>query len=399
MGRNIPSVPARYRKGTPFFSQQHRFHGLFVVLATVRHVCSVPTLTGRPLQFENMSTQRSGFRKIIGSRHFAGLLGGGVLLLVTTLCGTLGYHYLGRPVATWIDSFYMTFITIATIGFGETVDLSHHPMGRLFTVFIATVGIATLSYLFSKLVALLIDADLNADLRKKRMDKHIAALKGHYIVCGMGRVGSNVASELVKTRRTFVVIESDRAALDAWLERHPSSLYLHEDAADDSALQRAGLAHAAGVFAVTGDDSHNLMVALSVKLLNPKARVVVRLHDIRNANKAKRAGADEIVSPDFTGGMRIASAMVRPHVVNFMDQMLHSDDGLRVEEVTVPVGFASTPLAKLLPKSKDYLLMATHANGQWVFNPSDDHPIAAGTALVFMGNSDGRAQVEKLLQA
>ncbi len=343
--------------------------------------------------------ERGGLRKIIRSRHFEGLLYGSVLLLVITVCGTLGYHYLGRPVATWIDSFYMTFITIATIGYGETVDLSHHPMGRLFTVFIATVGIATMSYLFSKLVALLIDADLNADLRKKRMDKQIAALKGHYIVCGMGRVGSNVASELVKTRRTFVVIENDRPALDAWLEHHPGSLYLHEDAADDSALQRAGLAHAAGVFAVTGDDSHNLMVALSVKLLNPKARVVVRLHDIRNANKAKRAGADEIVSPDFTGGMRIASAMVRPHVVNFMDQMLHTDDGLRVEEVIVPAGFVDTPLAARIPKSKDYLLMATHAQGRWIFNPADDHLLQAGAALVFMAGPDGRAHLEKLLGA
>ena len=93
---------------------------------------------------------------------------------------------------------------------------------------------------------------------------------------------------------------------------------------------------AAGVFAVTGDDSHNLMVSLSVKLLNPKARVVARMHDIRNAAKARRAGADEVVSPDFTGGMRIASAMVRPHVVNFMDQMLYSDENLRLEEVIVP---------------------------------------------------------------
>src|SRR6185369_8608300 len=110
----------------------------------------------------------------------------------------------------------------------------------------------------------------------------------------------------------------DQAALDRWLERYPQSLYLHDDAADDDALRRAGVLAAAGAFAVTGDDSHNLMISLSVKLLNPKARVVARLHDIRNADKARRAGADEIVSPDFTGGMRIASAMVRPHAVNFM---------------------------------------------------------------------------------
>ena len=338
-----------------------------------------------------------GFKKIMRSRHFNGLWHGGVLLILITVGGTLGYHYIGRPTATWIDSFYMTFITIATIGYGETVDLSHHPMGRLFTVAIATVGIANLSYLFSKLVALLIDTDLNAELRKKRMEKQIAALTDHYIVCGIGRVGSNVARELIKTRRKFVVVEKDREALDAWLEHHPHSLFVHDDAAEDDALRKAGLAHAAGVFAVTGDDSHNLMVTLSVKLLNPKARVVVRLHDIRNSNKAKRAGADEIVSPDFTGGMRIASAMVRPHVVSFMDQMLHTDEGLRVEQVVVPAGFVSAPLATLLPKSKDYLLMATHEHGRWIFNPPDDHAISAGAALVFMASPDGRAHLEKLL--
>ncbi len=342
--------------------------------------------------------QRHGLEKVFRSRHFKGLVYGVALLLVITAMGTLGYHYIGRPSATWIDSFYMTFITIATIGFGETVDLSAHPMGRLFTVFIAIIGIGTLSYLFSTLVALLIDSDLNAELRKKRMEKQIAQMKGHYIVCGIGRVGSNVAHELAKTRRSLVVIERDRTVLDAWLEHHPHALYLHDDAADDDALRRAGLSNATGVFAVTGDDSHNLMVALSVKLLSPKVRVVVRLHDIRNTNKARRAGADEIVSPDFTGGMRIASAMIRPHVVNFMDQMLHSDEGQRVEQVVVPDGFDSKPLAELVPKSKDYLLMALHEHGNWVFNPSDDHMVNAGTALVLMTSPEGRMRVEKLFK-
>jgi voltage-gated potassium channel len=140
------------------------------------------------------------------------------------------------------------------------------------------------------------------------------------------------------------------------------------------------------------------MVALSVKMIHPKTRVVVRLHDINNTKKARRAGADEIVSPDFTGGMRIASAMVRPHVVNFMDKMLHSDDGLRVEEVVVPHGFASTPLGTLIPKSRDYLVMALHENGQWMFNPPDEHTIKAGSTLVMMANPEGRAHVEKLVR-
>ena len=336
--------------------------------------------------------------KLLRGTHFAALKHGVVLLLLIHVIGTLGYHYIGQPSATWIDSFYMTFITVATIGYGETVDLSHHPAGRLFTVFIAIIGIATMSYLFSTFVALLLESDLNTALRKKRMKKEIAKLAGHYIVCGIGRVGTNVADELVKTNRPLVIIEIDRAALDQWLELHPDTPHLHADAADDEALRSAGVMAAAGVFAVTGDDSHNLMVSLSVKLLNAKARVVARVHDIRNTNKARRAGADEVVSPDFTGGMRIASAMLRPHAVNFMDQMLRSDEGLRVEEVIVPADFPATELGQLAPRSKDYILMATHEHGKWVFNPADDHVVKAGTALVLMASPAGRARMEKLLK-
>lgn len=329
--------------------------------------------------------------------HYSGLMVGVVLMLVLHLVGTLGYMYIGRPNATWIDSFYMTFITVATIGFGEIIDLSTHPYGRLFTVFIAILGIGNMSYLFSSTVALLLESDLNMALRKKRMQKDIAKLRGHYIICGIGRVGSNVANELIKTKRNYTVIEHDKHMLEAWLQQQPAALHLLSDAADDEALKFAGVEHAAGVFAVTGDDSHNLMIALSVKLLNPRARVVVRLHDIRNANKARRAGADEIVSPDFTGGMRIASAMLRPHVVNFMDQMLHSDDGLRMEEVIIPPGHEATTVGVLVPRSREYVLVATHEHGHWVFNPADEHVIKSGTALVLMSTPGGRAHLEHVM--
>jgi voltage-gated potassium channel len=335
--------------------------------------------------------------KVFHSRHFRGLLNGAALLVLVHAIGTAGYHWIGRPQATWIDSFYMTFITVATIGYGETVDLASHPYGRLFTVAIALVGIGTLSYLFSTFLALLIESDLNAALRRRRMERLIARLQGHYIVCGIGRVGTNVARELLKTQRPFVVVERDPQVLQRWLDLHPETLHLEADAAEDEALRLAGVAHAAGVFAVTGDDSHNLMIALSVKLLNARSRVVARLHDVRNADKARRAGADEIVSPDFTGGMRIASAMIRPHVVNFMDQMLRSDEGLRVEEVAVPRGRAPTPIGELLPRSRDYILVATQEQGRWVFNPADEHLVQPGTVLVLMATPGGRAQVEARL--
>lgn len=345
-----------------------------------------------------MQSRHDRWAKLLRHRHVKGLCVGAGLLVLVHIAGTLGYHFLGRPSASWIDSFYMTFITVATIGFGETVDLSQHPMGRLFTVFIAVLGIGAMSYVFSTLVALLVDADLNAERRRRRMEKEIAKLSGHYIVCGIGRVGSNVAKELFTTRRHFVVVESERPALDAWLEHHPNTLYVHDDAADDAALLRAGVMGASGVFAVTGDDSHNLMIAMSVKMLNPKVRVVVRLHDVRNAKKARHAGADEIVSPDFTGGMRIASAMVRPHVVNFMDQMLRSEGGMRVEELVLPPAMAPVALGRLLPRSGAYMLMAAYQNDQWTFNPPDGLAVGAGVTLVLMADPDGRAAAEALIR-
>ena len=333
------------------------------------------------------------------SQQLAGLRNGVLLLLAVHVVGTLGYHAIGAPEASWIDSFYMTFITVATIGYGEVVDLNGHPGGRLFTVAVAVVGISTMSYLFSTLVALLVESNLNSNRRRKRMLATIAKLKDHYIICGAGRVGSNVARELLHTRRTPVIIERERDVLDGWLQQHPNAPHLHADAADDQSLRDAGVMQAAGVFAVTGDDSHNLMIALSVKLLNPKVRVVVRLHDQRNADKARRAGADEVVSPDFTGSLRIASAMLRPHAVNFMDQMLRSDEGLRVEEVLVPADAPARRVSELAPRSQAYILVATHLNGQWTFNPPDDQLLPPGTALVLMTNPDGRAQVEAMLRA
>ncbi len=339
------------------------------------------------------------FPKLWRNRHFRGLVWGCLGMVLVHAAGTAGYHYIGRPHAGWIDSFYMTFITVATIGYAEVVDLTHHPYGRLFTVAIAVVGIATMSFLFSTLVALLIESDLNITLRRRRMERQIAGLSGHYIVCGLGRVGANVAEELLATQRAFVVIERDAQAIERWEERHPGTLFLHDDAADDDALRRAGVVKAAGVFAVTADDSQNLMVSLSVKLLNPQARVVARLHDIRNADKARRAGADEIVSPDFTGGLRIASAMLRPHVVTFMDQMLRDESGMRMEEVAVPAHRPPARVGDLVPRSREYVLVAAHEHGRWVFNPDEDHLVRPGSALILMASPDGRRQVERLLAA
>ncbi|HCN89416.1 MAG TPA: potassium transporter TrkA [Oxalobacteraceae bacterium] len=315
------------------------------------------------------------------------------LLLAIHVIGMLGYLVISEGHATVIDALYMTFITVATIGFGEVIDLSHSPIGRVFTMAVGLTGIGITTYLFSTITAFILETNLNDAYRRRRMERTIATLSGHYIVCGIGRVGSYIADELLNTERTFVAIDDNEAAIARHSERTLHQMFLQGDASDDDLLLRAGVLRCKGVFAVTGDDSKNLVVSLSARQLNPKIRIVARVHDPRNADKTRRAGADEIVSPDFTGGMRLASAMLRPHAVDFMDRMMHTDSHLRIEEVVVPAGFEPRPVATL-GHSRDWMLVAIRTGDKWDFNPGAGVNIEPGQALISIASPGGRRALE-----
>ncbi|MSQ64028.1 MAG: TrkA family potassium uptake protein [Betaproteobacteria bacterium] len=229
------------------------------------------------------------------------------------------------------------------------------------------------------------------------MQEEIDRMNGHYIVCGVGRVGSNVVHELVTTERKFVAVDESVEAIEAFHERYPAIPALHGDASDDELLVRAGIKRAAGVFAITGDDGKNLLITLAAKHLHRGARVVARCHEVRNIEKLKLVGADDIVSPDFTGGMRIASSMLRPSVVNFLDEMLRTDDKLRVEEIQVPEGFRARPLSEAAPQSRDFVLLAVRDSKSWEFNPPADYVIRPGHAIVVMAHPEGRRMLERAL--
>jgi voltage-gated potassium channel len=293
----------------------------------------------------------------------------------------------------------MVFITVASIGYGEIVDLSQSPGGRVFNMAIAVAGIATLGYMLSKLTVFIVESQFDEVLRRRRMQDRINRMNGHYIVCGAGRVGTNVANELVVTRREFVAVDDSADAVAVFRERYPDVPALHGDSSDDEVLERAGVKRAAGVFATTGDDGKNLLVTLAAKHLNPQARVVARCHEVRNIEKLKRVGADDIVSPDFTGGMRIASSMLRPAVVTFLDEMLRSEKDLRVEEIAVPPGSPARPLAQAAPGSRDYVVLAVRAAGSWQFNPPPEFSLQPGNTLVAMATPKGRLQLERALAA
>ena len=336
--------------------------------------------------------------ELSSSRVYLSFAWSAMAMVLILIIGTVGYRVIGGPGYSWVDCFYMTFITVATIGFGEIVDLSQSPGGRMFTVFVAIAGNGTMTYMLSTLTAFILEGDINQVWRRKKMQNKIVKLKDHYIVCGVGRVGSNVAHELVTTGRHCVVVDTELQHIESYLTRQPEQLYLHGDATDNDILIAAGIHRARGVFAVASDDSQNLVISLSAKQLNPKLRVVARCHDVKNVEKTRRAGADEIVSPDFTGGLRIVSAMVRPHVVSFLDDMLKSEDNLRMEEIMVPPGFSGKPLSMLYFASNDYIVLAVRQAGQWVFNPPSHHVVHDGDVLMVMTTPHGRTRLEHLIQ-
>ncbi len=320
----------------------------------------------------------------------------GVMVAVHVI-GAAGFWIISDGKATLLDCVYMVFITVASIGYGEIVDLSNSPGGRVFNMAIAFVGIANLVYLTSKMAAFILEGRFDEVLRRRKMQEEIDRMRDHYIVCGVGRVGSNVVHELVTTERKFIALDEFVDAIVAFRERYPAIPVLHGDASDDDLLLRAGVKHAAGVFAVTGDDGKNLLITLAAKHLNPNARVVARCHEVRNIEKLKLVGADDIVSPDFTGGMRIASSMLRPAVVSFLDEMLRSDGRLRVEEITVPAGFRARPLHEATPQSRDFVLLAVRVGTAWEFNPAAEFVIRPGHSVVVMSHPEGRRMLERAL--
>ncbi len=332
---------------------------------------------------------------LIIARIYHRFVGPAIALIVVLAVGTIGYLIIGTPATSVVDALYMTFITIATIGYGEIVDMTGMPGARIFTMAIAFAGIGVTTYIFSKLTAFIIAGELNEALRRRKMLNRIGQLSGHYIVCGAGRVGGNVAHELDKTERPYVILDIDPAKIAAHAERYPGAMHVLGDGTEDELLEQAGIRRAAGLFAVTGDDSRNLVITLSSKQLNPACRVVARCHDVNYFSKMERVGADAIVSPDFTGGMRIVSSMIRPQVVTFLDEMLRSDDNVRVEQITVEAG-APGRIDAFAPPSPEYIVLAVKAGGrETVFNPAPERIVQPGDVVVVMATPAGRHALEK----
>jgi voltage-gated potassium channel len=227
----------------------------------------------------------------------------------------------------------MTIITMTTVGFGETYPLSEH--GRIFTIALIVMSLGIVGYVFSTLTSFVVEGEIRRIILERKMDKQIAKLKDHVILCGLGRTGIYIAEELQRANTPFVVIEHDDKALEA-LSRFRDVLYLQREATEDETLLLAGIKQAKGLITALGEDKDNVFVVLCARSLNPELYIIARLVEDKYEHHLRKAGANQIVAPDAIGGVRMASMMLRPTVVEFLDEMFRvTGQTLRIEEKLV----------------------------------------------------------------
>jgi voltage-gated potassium channel len=316
------------------------------------------------------------------------------VMMFVLVAGTLGYYLLGDGRWSVFDCFYMTIITLTTVGYSEVlpgIEAVDHARG--FTVALLVLGMGTVVYFASALTALIIEGDLRRALRHTRMRKQIARLENHVIVCGAGSTGSHAIEELMEYRIPTVAIDVDRARLEDLAEQYPGDLfkYVIGDATEDDVLEEAALASARGVVSALAGDKDNLFVVFSARQMNPRARIVARGSDLQFLEKLKKAGADTVVSPNYIGGMRMVSELLRPEVVRFLDEMRRDKARIRIEEVLIP---ERSPLAgktigdsRIRDAAGQSLVLAVQVPGStgYRYNPGADFALGAGMTLVLLG--------------
>lgn len=314
-----------------------------------------------------------------------------LFLVVVLLLGTVGFKFF-EPGSTWLDALYMTTITLTTVGYGEVVDLSGNPQGRIFTILLILTGMGGVLYFISTATAFVLEGQLGHVFWRRRMERKSGQLSGHIIVCGSGTTAIYTASELRTVKRPLVMVCDD----PDWLEIARTELngvpILPGDPTEEDILLKAGLERARGVVACTRSDKDNLLITVLVRQINPDVRIVARVLDIQGKSRVEKAGADAVVAPTHIGGLRMASELIRPTVVSFLDEMLRDKDlNLRIDEVRIPASspFVGRKVGDLgLRSSTNAMLLACRRPDSWRYNPPDDLRIEADTVLILMGSPE-----------
>lgn len=318
------------------------------------------------------------------------------LLVFTLLAGTLGFHFIEgyRP----FEAFYMTLITITTVGYQELHPLS--PAGRLFNSFLILFGVSAMFFSVGAVTQTIIEMELHDPLNQRRAKRMIDKMHDHIIVCGFGRVGRSASLELQHAGVPFLVIDRSEDRVERAM--HSGMTALLADSTRDESLRDAGIARARGLIAALATDADNLFVILSAKTLNPDLAVVTRAAEEDAENKLRRAGAGTVFAPYAMAGLRLAQALLRPHVAQFLD-FTTKDTGLNVaiEQVRVGAGteFAGKTLREMqIRRELGIIVLAIlKPNGQMIFNPPAETEILEGDFLIAMGEQPSLQDLERRL--
>ncbi|HEV2992368.1 MAG TPA: potassium channel protein [Candidatus Angelobacter sp.] len=319
----------------------------------------------------------------------------GIAILLLTLVGTAGFHYIEHW--SWFDSFYMVVITFSTIGYGEVHPLSH--AGRVFNIGLIVAGVAVVFLMIGALTQALLEFELGKLFGKRRMEREIANLKDHYIICGAGRVGSSVARELARKPYPFVIVESNEKSLT---DLDPQWLAMIGDAASEKTLRQAGIERARGLVAATTTDATNIYIVLTAKSIKSGVKIIARASEESAEKHLKTAGADMVISPYVAAGHRIAQSFVRPNVVDFLD-LATTRSGtpkLLIEEILVskesPLAGTTIGNSGIHHQFGIMILAIRGAGTETRFNPRAHDLINAGDYLIAMGEPAQLARLEAL---
>jgi len=317
-------------------------------------------------------------------------------MLITLGVGTAGFvlieHY---PV---FDAFYMTLTTVTTVGYGEIRTLSQ--AGRVFNSFLILFGVIIMLLAIGAMTQTVIELELNQFFGKRRVKNMIDNLQGHIILCGFGRVGRGAADELSQAGAKFVVVDRDEARVEQAMKR--GILAVVADASRDETLRDVGIARAKGLIATLASDADNLFLILSAKSLNSKLFLSARVAEEESEQKLRRAGADFVFAPYNSTGHRMAQALLKPHVHQFLDfttQKVGLDAGIEQVRVSSRSQFADQSLSEMqMRRELGVIVLAIRkASGEMHFNPPAEARIVPGDHLIVMGRPDGLRKLEQLL--
>jgi voltage-gated potassium channel len=322
-----------------------------------------------------------------------------IIAIITVIFGgTIGYTIIeGWP---FNEALYMTIITVSTVGFQEVRPLSI--TGRIFTIILILSGIMIIAAGANFIFSSIIHGTFRDVFRRQGMEKKLAKIKNHFIVCGLGAIGEDVIQEFRRVGEPFVLIEKQKEIIERMEKDYPDMLYVLGNATDDEVLRCAGINSARGIIAVLSSDADNLYICLSARSLNPKLRIISRAIESGSIDKLRRAGADYVFSPEKIGGVRLAAAALRPTVTSFLDTILKGEHlNLLLDEVTVrenSVVAGKTLMETDITKRIGIIILAIKSAtiGKLTFNPSSDTVIRPDDTLISFGAPEQMKQLKKI---